>query len=187
MRKAALLSTVGLGALALGLPVLGSPPTDPAGQPIRLQVATFDPLLGEPALTSGLRQRALGAGERGVYIVQSVGPIEDAWKAVVASAGGELLEYVPDFAFKVRMTPAQSVAVRRLPSVRWVGPFHPAYKLSPRLTRGGERLYVVRLEPGGNEALVTTAVGATGARVLARDGRTLVVPATAERLEALAI
>jgi hypothetical protein len=93
---------------------------------------------------------------------------------------------VPEFAFKVRMTPTQSQAVRALSSVRWVGLYHPAYKLSPRLTRAGERLYVVRLEAGGDEAQAATAIGSSGARVLAREGRTLVVSATSGRLEALA-
>ena len=186
MRRVALLLAIALGALGLGLPVFGNPPIDPAEPLIRLKAATFEPLRGEPILAPGLRHRALGAHERGTSIVQFVGPIEDAWKAAVVAAGGELLEYVPEFAFKVRMTPAQSLAVRRLPSVRWVGLFHPAYKLSPRLTRNGERLYVVRLEPGSDETLAAAAIDGSGARVLRREGRTLVVSASAERLDALA-
>ena len=93
---------------------------------------------------------------------------------------------MPDFAFKVRMRPAQALAVRRLPSVRWVGLFHPAYKLSPRLVRAGERPYVVRLEAGSDLALVEASIGGTGARVVKRDGRALLVVATADRLDALA-
>ena len=187
MRRATLLAAIVVGAFGLGLPVSGDPPEGPAGLPIRLKTATFDPLLqGEPALSTGLRQRALGAHERGIYLVQFVGPIEDSWKAAVASSGGELLDYVPEFAFKVRMGPTQALAVRRLPSVRWVGSFHPAYKLSPRLTRAGERLYVLRLEPGSDDTLAEAAIRATGVRGLRRQGRTLVVSATADRLEALA-
>ena len=186
MRKVALLLAIALGALGLGLPASGSPPSGPVEPLIRLKAATFEPLRGEPALAPGLRHRALGPSERGTYIVQFVGPIEDAWKAAVTTAGAELLEYVPEFAFKVRMTPAQSVAVRRQPNVRWVGPFHPAYKLSPRLTRNGERLYVVRLEPGVDETRAVAAIDGSGVRVLGRDGRTLVASASAERLEALA-
>src|SRR5512143_687678 len=186
MRKVALFLAIVLGALGLGLPVSGNPPSEPAGPLIRLKVATFEPSKGEPVLAPGLRHRTLAAQERGTYIVQFVGPIEDDWKAAVTAVGAELLEYLPDFAFKVRMTPEQSAAIRRLSSVRWVGQFHPAYKLSPRLTRNGERLYVVLLEPNSDEALTAAAIGAAGARVARREGRTLVVSASADRLESLA-
>jgi subtilisin family serine protease len=104
----------------------------------------------------------------------------------VAAQGGEILEYVPDFAFKVRMSPVQALRVRRLASVRWVGFFHPAYKLSPRLERGGERLYVVRLEPGADGEGAAAAIAGAGPRLVARDGQTLVVAATAGQLPALA-
>ena len=185
MAKVPVLPATFLGAVVLGLSVLAAP-SWAADPPIRLKAATFDPTLGEPALAARLRHRALGAQERGTYIVQFVGPIQDAWKAGVAATGGELLDYVPEYAFKVRMRPAQALAVRRLPSVRWVGLFHPAYKLSPRLTRAGERPYVLRLEPGSNGASTEAAIRALGVRGLKRDGQTLVVVAAAEQLEALA-
>lgn len=50
----------------------------------------------------------------------------DAWKAQVAAAGAELLDYIPDFAFKVRMTPEAADRVAALDSVAWVGLFQPA-------------------------------------------------------------
>jgi subtilisin family serine protease len=186
MRTVALLPAIAIGPLGLGLPVAVAQRTATAELRIRLKAANFDPLRGEPALAAGLRHRGLGAAERGTYIVQFVGPIEASWKAALTAAGAEPLEYLPDFAFKVRMRPAQALAVRRLSSVRWVGLFHPAYKLSPRLTRAGERPYVVRLEPGSDPTGAETSIGGTGARVLRREGRTLVVLAAAEGLEALA-
>jgi serine protease AprX len=103
--------------------------------PIRLRGTTFFPSRGEPALPPGLRQGAIPAGARGTWIVQFAGPIQETWKQAATAAGAELVEYIPEFAFKARMSPAQAQAVRRLAPVRWVGAFHPAYKLSPRLTR----------------------------------------------------
>ena len=126
-------------------------------------------------LRAGLRIGSVAPGVRGTYIVQFVGPVEEAWKAAVAAAGGELLEYVPDFAFKVRMRPAQAHGGAAASEVRWVGLFHPAYKLSPRLTRAGERLYVVRLEPGSDGAAAANAIGAAGARGVQARRATLVV------------
>jgi len=61
--------------------------------------------------------------------------VMDAWKAEVSAAGVELLDYVPDFAFKARMTPEAAARVAALDSVAWVGLFHPAYKLDPVLLR----------------------------------------------------
>jgi len=104
----------------------------------------------------------------------------------VAAEGATLLEYVPDFAFKVRMTPAQARKLLRLASVRWVGFFHPAYRLSPRLTRGGERLYTVQLERDADPAAAASALRATGARVLGAGPQAVVVAASSERLAALA-
>src|SRR5574341_488060 len=185
MRKLLVLRAITLGAVVLGVPAFGSS-IGAADQPIRLKAITFEPLRGEPALAPGLRHRALTPDERGTYIVQFVGPIEDASKAAVMAAGGELLEYVPEFAFKARMSPEQAAVVRGLPSVRWVGFFHPAYKLSPRLTRAGERLYVLLLEPGSDSALVATAIRAAGAKVLKGEGRTVIVLAATGQLEVLA-
>jgi serine protease AprX len=186
MRKVALLPAMTAAALGIGLPLALAQRTGPVELKVRLKAASFDPLRGEPALAGALRHRGLRSTERGTYIVQFVGPIQASWKAAVEAAGGEPLEYVPDFAFKVRMRPAQALAVRRLASVRWVGLFHPAYKLSPRLVRAGERPYVVRLEAGSDPAQAETSIGLTGGRVLRRDGRSLVVLAPAERLPALA-
>jgi len=125
-------------------------------------------------------------GERGTWLVQFSGPVRSTWKDALAATGADLLEYVPDFAFKVRMTPAQARRASRLESVRWVGPFHPAYKLSTRLVRAGERLYTVRLERRSDAARAASAIVAAGGRLVSRQGETLVVSAPAARLESLA-
>jgi subtilisin family serine protease len=187
MRRSVLHAALALLAATAALSEAAATRGTPGNEaPIRLQAATFLPSRGEPALPQGLRHRALGAAERGTYIVQFAGPVEDAWKRAVAAEGAELLEYVPDFAFKVRMSPAQARRVRRLGSVRWVGFFHPAYKLSPRLERGGERPYVVRLEPDADGARSAAAIARSGPRVATRDGQTLVVVASAAQISALA-
>ncbi len=179
--------TLVAGALLLGSPGAGGAPGGPAvEQPIRLRQGAFLPSQGEPKLRPGLRRAALAPGVRGVYLVQFVGPVEQGWKDAVAAAGVELLDYIPEFAFKARMTPAQARAVRRLDSVRWVGIFHPGYKLSPRLALGGERLYTVRLERGANRAAAAAAARGAGARVIRREGRSLVVSAREAQIEALA-
>ena len=171
MRKAGFLPAIAVAALGLGLPLAVAQNPGPIGLPIRLKAATFDPLRGEPALRAALRHPGLQADERGIYLVQFTGPIEDSWKAAVAAAGGELLEYVPDFAFKVRMSPAQALAVRRLARVRWVGLFHPAYKLSPRLQprRRAARMCVRARAGKRRRRWPRRRSRQTGARVVERD------------------
>ncbi len=88
------------------------------------------------------------AGQRGYYIVQFRGPVEQAWKDQVTAQGAEISDYLPDFAFKVRMTPAQANRVQGLAAVAGVSVFQPAFKLSPNLRRDGVGLYLVRFERG---------------------------------------
>src|SRR5215208_2774570 len=96
-------------ALAASVSLLSAQqgPANGAAAPIRLKAATFTPARGEqPAIPPGLTIAGYAATQRGYFLVQFAGPVLDAWKAAVAANGGELLDYVPDFAFKVRMTPA---------------------------------------------------------------------------------
>ena len=91
-------------------------------------MATFRPMLGErPRLPHALTLDGYPEGTEGYYIVQFRGPVQQSWKDEVASVGAELLSYIPEFAFKVRMTPAQAREVEKLSDVGWVGIFHPAY------------------------------------------------------------
>jgi len=175
--------------LALLAPSAGLASPAAQGQPasIRLKAATFTPARGEkPDIPPGLAIVGYAAGQRGYYLVQFRGPVEEAWKAEVEAAGGELLGYVPDFAFKVRMNPGQARKVEGLSSVAWVGLFHPAYKLSPDVARGGTRLYTVRIERGADAGLATAAIAASGAQVLARAENILLVAADSAQLDAIA-
>lgn len=176
-------------ALAVAIPVssFAPPPVQGAVAPIRLKAATFTPAAGETAsIPPGLAIAGYARGQRGYYIVQFQGPVQQAWKDAVVAAGGEVLEYIPEFAFKVRMTPAQAGQVQRLDNVGWVGLFHPAYKLSPDLARDGTALYTVRVERGANAAAAATAIAQSGAQVLAQEGNILQVAADSAQLDAIA-
>ena len=108
------------------------PPSLPSPPLIRLQYGTFDPLASEPELPVAQR---LSVQERrpATYLVQFTGPVREAWKAAVEASGARLYGYVPDFAFIARMEAATAEAVEALTFVRWVGPYHPAYRLAPTL------------------------------------------------------
>ena len=138
--------------------------------PIRLKAATFAPMRGEaPAIPPGLTLRGYAEGQRGYYLVQFPGPVEQAWLDELAAAGAEILAYVPEFAFKVRMTPAEARQVERNSSAGWVGLFHPAYKLSLSLVRDGTRLYTVRVERGADAGQAAAAIARSGATIVGRE------------------
>src|SRR5262245_11948107 len=44
-------------------------------------------------------------GSQKYFVVQFAGPVQQSWKDAVAAEGAEILDYIPDFAFKVRMNP----------------------------------------------------------------------------------
>jgi len=100
---------------------------------IYLATHPFDPAEGEPPLDPRLRTEALRAEEAGYYLVQLSGPPTDARKAAVESAGGELVAYIPDHTYIVRLEASAAARMPELPEVSWVGPFHPGYKISPTI------------------------------------------------------
>ena len=101
----------------------------PRSRWIRLRYATFDPAAGEPSLPADLR-----AGDRcRQWIVTFETPPITPWREAVREAGGRVGIYLADQSHLVRMDAEAARRVRALPFVRWVGPFHPAYRLEAPL------------------------------------------------------
>jgi hypothetical protein len=172
-------------APALSAPAQTAPPS--VGHAIHLSTATFRPALGErPATPPGLTIAGYGENQRGLYIVQFAGPVRADWKARIEAAGAEILEYVPDFAFKVRMNPAQAKQVATHDAVSWVGIFQPAFKLRPKTLQEGERLYRIRTNRDADAAAVRAEVLAAGARLFGGSGQSFVVMADGVQLQAAA-
>src|SRR5512139_572654 len=73
---------------------------------------------------------SLSAPAEQEYLLRFQGPVEEPWKAAVAAAGVTVLEYVPDFAFRVRLRPNDAGAVRALPFVTSLTPYQAASKLT---------------------------------------------------------
>ncbi|MDY7076208.1 MAG: Ig-like domain-containing protein [Chloroflexota bacterium] len=165
-----------------------SPPVQDQQPPsVRLGAGTFVPGRGEaPPVPSRLTIAGYAAGQRGYYIVQFRGPVEKVWKDQVTALGAEILTYLPDFAFKVRMTPVQARQVESLDSVTWVGFFHPAYKLSPNLIHNGTGFYTVRVERGVKVGPVARSIVRSGAQVWRQEGHKLVIAADSALLETIA-
>ncbi len=99
---------------------------------IALKTATFDPLVQKPTVAAVLQSQAI-AGQQQTYMVQFVGPIQPGWKQQVEATGARLYGYLPAYTFLARMAPTTATNVAQLAPVRWVGLYHPAYRLSPNL------------------------------------------------------
>jgi len=108
-----------------------------AGPSVRLSVLQFDPgKQGEPTLWPEYRA-VHRFGQQGYFIVQFDGPITRETRDALCSRGASIIWYIPEFAFLVRMDSDEALALVEDDSlpVRWVGPYQPAYKLSPELCR----------------------------------------------------
>ncbi len=96
---------------------------------IRLRYESFDPLAGEPAMPATLQSR----GDERLFIVQFAGTPTQVGRDGIDQAGGQVHGYLPDNAYVVRMGEPNADAVRSLPTVRWVGRYHAAFRLDPAL------------------------------------------------------
>ena len=76
------------------------------GAAIYLRAGTFVPAAGQEPNVPAEPVGGLSTSESGYYIVQFNGPVQEAWKEQVENAGGAIFDYVPDFAFIVRMDDA---------------------------------------------------------------------------------
>lgn len=96
---------------------------------INLRYFSFDPLTNLPAVNPGLKADP----ENELYLVQFwTVPIEEHQDRI-RGMGGKIYRYLPERTLIVRMPAAGAGQVARLPHVRWVGEFHPAYKLDEKI------------------------------------------------------
>lgn len=103
------------------------------GAQIRLVYGAFDPTKGEPGIPELLRS----TNEQGLWIVQLKATPTESDRVALRSVGGEIIGYLPDNAYLVRMAQDQAATATDLTSVRWVGNYHVAYRLAPSLLQAG--------------------------------------------------
>lgn len=158
----------------------------PAPQ-LKLRAGTFVPA-GQEELTlpGALRRDSYARGRSGYYIVQFKGPVQEAWKNGVRKAGGEILEYIPDYAYKVYMTPEQAAQVGRQPAVVWTGIFQPAFKIDPTLIDADQGLIKIRAEANAHEAQIAAALAVAGTKIVIRDGKYFVILADQSQIAEIA-
>ena len=144
--------------------------------PLYMESGTFTPTKSNLAANGGR-----------YYIVQFAGPVQQSWKDGLSALGADVLDYIPDFAFKVRMSPAIAIKASRLSFVSVVTPFEGRFKFRRGLRRDGTtRVYMIRFERGSDFAAARTLIQKTGAQLLGVNGDTAFVAANSTLLDAVA-
>jgi serine protease AprX len=93
---------------------------------LHLRYGTFDPVSQPPEIPNELMTPG-----GNLWIVQCRQTVDQSVRDQLTQAGATLLWYVPDDAYIVRVAPETVETIRKLESVRWMGPYHPAYRLDP--------------------------------------------------------
>ncbi len=140
---------------------------------VRIRYATFDPLQGEPAISTIFRS----SDNEALWIVQFAGrPTEDG-RQQVSGLGAEIHGYLPDHSYVVRMSAERAQQVRDLAVVRAVTAYHPAFRLDPALLAqveqgdalGSRRYNVVTVDKHQDKPALGAAVLAMGGIVVSEE------------------
>src|ERR1035437_915404 len=94
-----------------------------------LENALLDTTRGVPSIPDHLRSQ----GDPGSYLVQSRGPIDDAFRSLLKAAGATIVSYMPNNAYLVRASAATAQQLKAAPQTEAVLPYEPYYKLKPSL------------------------------------------------------
>ena len=90
-----------------------------------LRYAHFDPLKRVPTVDPLLAANV----DTHLFLVQFVTqPLEEFEEAITA-LGGTVRHYIAQYAYLVEMSDEVKSQVQDFPYVRWIGPYHPAYRL----------------------------------------------------------
>jgi hypothetical protein len=163
----------------------------PGGGDVELRFGRVGAAAGRPEPSRGLAAKATSR----LYIVQLHTPSLAALRARLVEAGAELLGYLPHDAHLVRIAPEAVQRLRGLPFVRWVGPYHPAYRLEPTLLAeleqggGAPRRYVLQtVAPGVPEKeRLADDVAATGGTVVLQTPNGYLIEAELTPAQAMAV
>ncbi len=106
---------------------------------------TFDIHEGFPDFPPELMVEEYEPGTRGIHLVHMLGPIHSSWRQSLLDMGVEIINYVPNYAYEVRMTPELTQEVEDLYFVDWIGIYQPGFKMARYIEPG---LISVSLLPG---------------------------------------
>jgi subtilisin-like proprotein convertase family protein len=83
----------------------------------------------------GIPSHLKSEGDPGSYIVQSKGPLDDNFRAMLAEAGATIVSYIPNNAYLVRASADVAAGLGADEQVQAVLPYEPYYKLKSSLLK----------------------------------------------------
>jgi hypothetical protein len=103
---------------------------------IMLKRGQLDTTGPEPVISADLRQSE--ASSRALHLVQLFGPPTPESLRVLTATGAKVVAYIPNNSYLMWATRAERQRLHALrqatsSAIQWDGPYHPAYKLDPRL------------------------------------------------------
>ncbi len=147
---------------------------------IGLRYARFDPLVNVPAVDAGLAARD---GNQ-LFLVQFVTQPLPVFDRQIAERGGVVRHYVANYAYLVEADSKEIAEIASLPYVRWIGPYHAAYRLEEFLIENLDRAellpsltYNIMVLAEEQKAAVAARIESTGGRVRRADAGKLLVEA----------
>jgi len=84
---------------------------------------------GEPSLDPDLMINEEPEGVVGTYLIHLLGPMSPSWRDQLEDMDIQILNYVPNHAYKVRMTPETRERLEHFYFVDWTTVYHPQYKI----------------------------------------------------------
>ncbi|MGK0203009.1 MAG: serine protease AprX, partial [Planctomycetota bacterium] len=103
------------------------------GRQVLLTFGSFDPAISVPGVPDQLRSTS----SQQLCLVQFAGLPTQTGRDAIQELGGKVVKYMPHDTYVVRMNAQQRQAVNALGMVRWVGDYHPAYRLESALLADG--------------------------------------------------
>ncbi len=147
---------------------------------IHVKGHTFDIEDKEPDLDGDMSIENRDDGEEGIHIINTVGPVNPEWIEILEEKGVEIINYVPNYAFEVIMTPEQAEQVEELFFVDWVGIYQPEFKMHSQIEEAMDKDMAlnVRLRPGFEPGIlnqINTELDVLAQEDLREDGYRLTV------------
>ena len=103
-------------------------------------------------LNLGIPTHLQSPGDPGAYIVQARGPITAAFRALLASAGAQIVSYIPNDAYLVRAPAGAANGLAGNPLTQSVIPYEPYYKISSSMpVTAGQKTHS-SVSPGAHRA-----------------------------------
>jgi len=115
---------------------------------LRVKGHEIDTNEGLPEINDDLKIDDYLPGTEGIYLVDLIGPVNPEWREKLEEKGVDIINYVPNYAYEVKMTPELAEDVEDLFFVDWVGVYQPEFKLDQDLEPG---LVTIQMADGSRE------------------------------------